>query len=135
MLMRERGAAGDRDDRPTANGSPRIVVVGPCASGKSSLVDALRARGYDAHVSAQEHSAIASLWQHTRPDIVIALEVDISAVHTRRGDDWPEWLHDVQVQRLQSASVAADLTIDTTDLDQDGVIDRAVAYLAARAVE
>jgi hypothetical protein len=31
--------------------------------------------------------------------------------------------------------VAADLTIDTTDLDQDGVIDRAVAYLAARAVE
>jgi hypothetical protein len=133
--MNEPDAVSIRDDRPTAIESPRIVVVGPCASGKSTLVDALQARGYDAHVSAQEHSAIASLWQHTDPDILIALEVDISAVRTRRADDWPEWLHDLQVQRLQAASEAADLTIDTTELNPDGVIDRAVAYLAARAVE
>ena len=130
--MNEREPAGDRDDQPTADRSPRIVVVGPCASGKSTLVDALQARGYDARVSAQEHSAIAALWRHTRPDILISLEVDIAAVRTRRGDDWPEWLHDLQMQRLQAASAAADLTIDTTELDPNGVIDRVVAFLTSR---
>ena len=125
--------ASDRVYRPTAEESSRIVVVGPCAAGKSTLVEALQARGYDAHVSGQEHSAIASLWQRTHPDILIALEVDISAVRARRGADWPEWLHDLQVQRLRAASAAANLTINTTDISPDCVVDRVVAFLSGRA--
>src|SRR5688500_4548371 len=82
--------------------SRKIVVVGPCAAGKSTLVTALRALGYDAHVSGQEHSEIATLWQHSRPDVLIALDADISAVRDRRGGSWPAWLHDLQVQRLRS---------------------------------
>lgn len=109
--------------------SKKIVVVGPCAAGKSTLVAALRALGYDAHVSGQEHSEIATLWQHSQPDVLIALDVDISAVRDRRGGTWPEWLHDLQVQRLASASRAASLTIDTTALSPQGVVDRVVAYL------
>ena len=54
--------------------SRKIVVVGPCAAGKSTLVAALRALGYDAHVSGQEHSEIATLWQHSQPDVLIALD-------------------------------------------------------------
>ncbi len=111
----------------------RIVVVGPCAAGKSTLVGALQALGYDARVSGQEHSAIASLWQHTNPDVLIVLEVDIAAVRVRRGAEWPEWLHDLQLERLGAASHAADLTIDTTLLDPPGVVDRVVAYLGQRA--
>ena len=53
--------------------SRKIVVVGPCAAGKSTLVTALRELGYDAHVSGQEHSEIAMLWQHSQPDVLIAL--------------------------------------------------------------
>ena len=107
-------------------------MVGPCAAGKSTLVTALRALGYDAHVSGQEHSEIATLWQHAQPDVLIALEVDIRAVRGRRGGSWPEWLHDRQVRRLAAASRAADLAIDTTMLSPQTVVDRVVAYLQRR---
>ncbi len=117
-------------DVPAAtSGSRKIVVVGPCAAGKSTLVAALRTLGYDAHVSGQEHSEIATLWQHSQPDVLIALDVDISAVRDRRGGSWPEWLHDLQVQRLASASRAADLAIDTTTLSTQAVFARVIAYL------
>jgi ATPase subunit of ABC transporter with duplicated ATPase domains len=109
--------------------SRKIVVVGPCAAGKSTLVTALRQLGYDAHVSGQEHSEIAMLWQHSQPDVLIALAVDISAVRDRRGEAWPEWLHDIQVRRLAAAARAANLAIDTTELSPQNVVDRVVAYL------
>jgi chloramphenicol 3-O-phosphotransferase len=109
--------------------SRKIVVVGPCAAGKSTLVTALRALGYDAHVSGQEHSEIATLWQHSQPDVLIALDVDITAVRDRRGDAWPEWLHDLQVRRPAAASRAADLAVDTTMLSAQAVVARVVTYL------
>jgi GTPase SAR1 family protein len=123
-------AEGDlRRDVTATTTSRKIVVVGPCAAGKSTLVSALRALGYDAHVSGQEHSEIAMLWQHLQPDVLIALDVDITAVRNPRGDSWPEWLHDLQVRRLAAASRAADLTIDTTMLSTQAMIARVVAYL------
>src|SRR5215207_6314368 len=118
--------------RVTPLESRKIVVVGPCAAGKSTLVTALRALGYDAHASGQEHSEIAMLWQHSHPDVLIALEVDIRAVRDRRGGSWPEWLHDRQVRRLAAASRAADFAIDTTLLSPQTVVDRVVAYLQRR---
>jgi deoxyadenosine/deoxycytidine kinase len=133
--MTEPAATEGKLGRPSSETLLRIIVVGPCAAGKSTLVEALQALGYDAHVSGQEHSAIATLWQHSRPDVLIALDVDISAVRDRRGDDWPEWLHDLQVQRLQSAVAAADLTIDTTNLDPVAVSTRVLAYLDGRGRE
>ncbi|HEX5991815.1 MAG TPA: hypothetical protein VFY70_04555 [Thermomicrobiales bacterium] len=124
-------AEGDspHDHLAASKGSKKIVVVGPCAAGKSTLVTALRALGYDAHVSGQEHSEIATLWQHSHPDVLIALDVDISAVRDRRGGSWPEWLHDLQVRRLAAASRAADLAIDTTTLSTHAVVARVLAYL------
>ena len=105
------------------------MVVGPCAAGKSTLVSALRELGYDAHVSGQEHSEIAMLWQHSQPDVLIALAVDIGAVRDRRGGSWPEWLHGIQVRRLAAASRAANLAIDTTGLTPQTVVNRVVAFL------
>jgi cytidylate kinase len=127
-------AEADRpgDARVTPTESRKIVVVGPCAAGKSTLVTALRELGYDAHASGQEHSEIAMLWQHSHPDVLIALEVDISAVRDRRGGSWPEWLHHRQVRRLAAASRAADLAIDTTAISPQTVVDRVVAYLQRR---
>ena len=107
----------------------RIVVVGPCASGKSTLVAALRELGYDAHVSGQEHSEIGSLWQRSRPDVLIALDADIDAVRARRGWSWPEWLHDLQVRRLRLAWNAADVRLDTSALNPEGVAHLVLTYL------
>jgi ABC-type cobalamin/Fe3+-siderophores transport system ATPase subunit len=112
-----------------ATESRKIVVVGPCAAGKSTLVSALRTLGYNANVSGQEHSEIATLWRHSQPDVLIALDADITAVRDRRGDSWPEWLHDLQVRRLTDAARAADLAIDTTELSTQAVLARVVAYL------
>jgi cytidylate kinase len=122
-------ADGPRGSAGASAASGKIVVVGPCAAGKSTLVAALRALGYDVHVSGQEHSEIATLWQRSQPDVLIALDVDITAVRDRRGGPWPEWLHDLQVRRLTAASQAADLVIDTTMLSAETVVERVVAYL------
>lgn len=111
---------------------PRVVVVGPCASGKSTLVTTLRARGYDASVSAQEHSAVPRLWQRSHPDVLIALLVTIEAIRERRDASWPGWLHDVQEERLADAQDAADLVIDTSNLDAGEVAERAIQFLEFR---
>ena len=119
------------DDRPVPT-SPRVVVVGPCASGKTTLVEALRAYGYDALVSAQEHSAVPQLWQRSDPDVLIALVASIDAVRERRDESWPGWLHDVQEERLAQAQDAADLVIDTSDLGADEVANLAIQFLEER---
>ena len=116
----------------THSPAPRVVVVGPCASGKTTLVEALRAQGYDASVSAQEHSAVPRLWQHTGPDVLIALLVTIDVVRERRDDGWPSWLHDLQEERLANAQDAADLVIDTSDLGADEVAALAIQFLEDR---
>ena len=101
---------------------PRIVVVGPCASGKSTLVTRLAARGHDAHVVAQEHSDVRELWKRTNPDVLIALDVWLDTVRERRAPDWPEAIYQRQHGRLASAYAAADLTIDTGEHDADSVV-------------
>ena len=120
------------DTESTVSSTPRVVVVGPCASGKTTLVTALRAHGYDAAVSAQEHSAIPRLWQRSDPDVLIALVANIDAVRERRDAAWPGWLHDVQEERLANAQDAADLVIDTSDLGADEVAERAIHFLEIR---
>ncbi len=109
----------------------RIVIVGHCASGKSTLVDALRERGFDAYISAQEHSEIAMLWAHQHPDIVIALSVSAQGVRTRRTPSWPDWLHNTQTRRLGAAFAAADLMVNTDQLDQQDVLLLVLTYLEA----
>ena len=110
----------------------RIVIVGHCASGKSTLVDSLRELGYDAYVAAQEHSEVPALWAHLQPDVVIALSVSAAEVRRRRTPSWPDWLHRKQTRRLRAAYQAADLLIDTDTLDQDAVQQAVLTYLESR---
>jgi adenylate kinase family enzyme len=116
-----------------ASRSPRIVVVGPCASGKTTLARGLRGLGFDAEVCGQEHSDISSLWRHTAPDVVIALAVDLATIRARRGDDWPEWLYRLQNDRLRDARRAARIQLDTSRLDAAATLAAAAAELRAVA--
>lgn len=115
----------DESDRS----SPRIVVVGPCASGKSTLVSALRDNGYDAYAVAQEHSAVRGLWRRKDPDVLIALDVPLDVVRQRRSPGWLESVYERQHERLASAYEAADLNIDTSRHDVDGVLTLVMEWL------
>jgi GTPase SAR1 family protein len=107
----------------------RVVVVGPCASGKTTLSERLSAAGFDAYVCAQEHSEIATLWRHLEPDAVIALDVDLASIRDRRGDDWPESIYLEQRRRLEPAWNAADIIIDTAVTSADETFAIAVEAL------
>lgn len=101
---------------------PRIVVVGPCGSGKTTLVEHLREQGYDARVVAQEHSIIRDLWQKRDPDVVIALDLDLQTLRARRSSTWSANLFALQHERLKEAFAAADLTINTAEHDEEAVV-------------
>ncbi len=109
-----------------------IGVVGPCAAGKSTLVQALRARGYNAHEVAQDHSCVPTMWQRiTRPDLLIYLDVSWKVACRRRPTDaganwWDELAH-----RLRHARRHADLYIDTDELTVAEVLETALAFLSA----
>jgi len=111
---------------------PRIVVVGTCASGKSTLVSELRARGYDAHSCAQEHSAIPELWNHSWPDLLIYLDVDLATVRRRRSAVWPESIFRAQLQRLERARATADIVIGTGRIGPDESVGLVEALVSER---
>lgn len=112
---------------------PLIAVVGPCASGKSLLVRALRERGYNAREVVQEHSYVPTMWQRvTQPDLLVYLDVSSDAARSRLptylGTDW--W--DQLARRLSHARRHADLYIQTDDLTPQGVLARALRFLERR---
>jgi energy-coupling factor transporter ATP-binding protein EcfA2 len=93
--------------------SPKLVIVGTCASGKSTLAAALREAGIDASACAQEHSEIPTLWNHTKPDVVVFLDVDLATIRARRSPTWPQTIYDAQRRRLENARSIADVIIET----------------------
>jgi hypothetical protein len=113
---------------------PRVAVVGPCAAGKSTLVAALRERGYDAHAVGQEHSGVPYLWRLGEPDLLIFLDVDIPTTGRRRNSAWPADLYETQQARLANAREHAALYLDTSPLTAREVAESAVAFVLAQVV-
>ena len=109
--------------------APRVVIVGHCAAGKSTLVEGLRRDGIDAVTAAQEHSAIPELWKHSGPDLLIYLDVDLETVRRRRGATWSAAIYDAQEERLRFARSSADLVINTAAASADEAVDRARQYV------
>jgi hypothetical protein len=111
----------------------RVAVVGSCASGKSSVVARLREQGFEAWAVAQEHSGIPDLWRHLGPDRLVMLDVTLSTIRRRRKDDgWPEWIFNVQQERLANARVHADVLVATDNLTLDAVVEEIASALRAR---
>lgn len=94
----------------------KIAVVGICASGKSTLVEGLRAEGYDAYNMAQEHSCVPGLWAKRGPDVLIMLDAELPAVRARRRVSWTQERIDVQHARLANARENADFYLCTDNL-------------------
>lgn len=112
----------------------RVIVVGPCASGKSTLVQRLREIGYDAQVCAQEHSEIPGLWRRSSPAATLALDLGIEALRRRRDEHRSELILARQRARLADAFASATALIDTSDLSPTEVLTRATAALRAAGI-
>mgnify|MGYP000309576516 CR=1 FL=1 len=114
--------------------SIRVGVVGPCASGKTTLVHSLRQRGIDARHIAQEHSYVPTMWRKiTNPDVLVYLHVSYPLTVQRRKLDWTEQEYLEQIRRLQDARTHADLYIDTDSLAPAEVLDQVLSYLEKHA--
>ena len=110
-----------------------IGVVGPCGSGKSTLVAGLERHGYRCRHIAQEHSYVPSMWQRlTNPDLLIFLHCSYENSTTRRKLNWQPADHAEQMRRLAHALAHADCVIDTNIFTAEEVLARALDYLSER---
>jgi guanylate kinase len=107
-----------------------IGVVGPCGSGKSTLIENLEKRGFTCRHIAQEHSYVQAMWQIiTKPNILIFLHASFPVSTARRKLTWREKDYDEQSRRLSHARQHAHIIIDTDDLTPDQVLQKALDYL------
>jgi deoxyadenosine/deoxycytidine kinase len=107
----------------------RIVIVGVCAAGKTTLAESLKRLGYDADTVAQEHSHVPTLYRHTSPDVVIYLDASFATIKKRREIDWDESFLAEQQARLADAHSACDLYVKTDSLNADQVFRRVRRWL------
>lgn len=107
-----------------------IGVVGPCGSGKSTLIAGLEKRGYRCRHIAQEHSYVKQMWQIiTNPDLLIYLQCSFENSTARRQLNWLPADHEEQLRRLSHAREHAQLIIDTDSSSIEDVLAQALKYL------
>lgn len=107
-----------------------IGVVGPCGSGKSTLIAGLEKSGYLCRHIAQEHSYVQAMWQEiTQPDILIFLDASFPVSTARCNLSWQKKDHDEQYRRLSHARKHANLVIETDGLSPEQVLQKALKYL------
>lgn len=114
---------------PKAPQSRRVLVVGVCSSGKSTLVKNLKEKGYRAFACAQEHSGVPRLWERSNPDVLIYLDASIHAVRLRRKVHWKRAVLEQERLRLSHAREHCDLYIYTDGLSPEDVLSRALTFL------
>jgi deoxyadenosine/deoxycytidine kinase len=115
---------------------PVIKVVGVSASGKSTLVGALREHGYDARAVSQEHSHAATLWkQFDVPRVLIYLDCTLEVQRARRPNVPWEAAHLAEERRrLHNACAEADVRLNTAALGSADVLRAVLAYLRAKRI-
>lgn len=108
-----------------------IGLVGPCASGKTTLTAALRALGFNVRHIAQEHSYVPHMWQKiTNPDVLVYLDVSYETSIARCKLDWTEAEYTEQLRRLSHAHQHADIIIHTDPLTPEEVLAKVLSHLA-----
>jgi hypothetical protein len=115
---------------------PLIKVVGISASGKSTLVTALRAAGWNARPVSQEHSDVEDLWkQFGFPKVLIFLDNDLAGQAARRPDvEWSSENMAQERERLQHAYEHADLRLNTAHLTGQQVSEIVTAFLHSHKI-
>jgi ABC-type cobalamin/Fe3+-siderophores transport system ATPase subunit len=95
-------------------GSPVLIIAGPCGSGKTTLVRDLARCNIKARQVAQEHSFVPDMWQKlAQPDILIFLDASFETCKFRKQFNWTEEDYKEQKRRLQHALQHSDIYIQT----------------------
>lgn len=109
---------------------PVIGVVGVCGAGKTTLINGLKNHGFDVHHIAQEHSYVATMWQHmVNPDVLIFLDASYPETVRRRKLNWTVEEYQEQQRRLSHARQNCHLYIDTDPLTPHEVVDQVLEFL------
>jgi septin family protein len=104
----------------------RIGIVGPCGSGKTTLIKKLIEQR---HI-AQEHSYVPNMWKLlVNPDLLIYLDVTFQTATERRRLNWSELEFQEQLRRLSNARKMADLVIQTDALTPDQVAEQTSIFI------
>jgi nicotinamide riboside kinase len=107
-----------------------VGVVGPCGSGKTTLIAGLAAYQIRTRHIAQEHSYVPYMWQRiTNPDFLIFLDASYPETIRRRQLNWSIEEYEEQHRRLAHARLHAHLYIDTDPLTPQEVIQQVVEFL------
>jgi thymidylate kinase len=101
----------------------RIVIVGPCGAGKSTLADGLCEHNYDARQITQEHSFVPKMWKLiSKPDILIYLDASFETCNQRKQLDWGPKDHAEQLRRLTHARQHCDIYLPTDGLTPEEIL-------------
>lgn len=107
-----------------------IAIVGPCAAGKTTLTENLKAFGYNIKHIAQEHSYVPDMWKRTvHPDKLIYLDVSYDVSKKRRSLNWTKGEYQKQIRRLSHARDHADFYLNTDNLSQEDVLSLVLNFL------
>lgn len=107
-----------------------IGVVGPCAAGKTTLINNLKKQGYHARQIAQEHSYVQDMWARiSKPSLLIYLDVSYENSINRKRLNWSRKEYQTQIERLYHARKNADIYIDTNNINSDEVFSTTVERL------
>ncbi len=116
------------------NQSLLIGVVGPCGSGKSTLIAGLEREGYTCRHIAQEHSYVPYMWKRiTNPDVLIFLNASFPVCTLRRRLNWAPEDYEEQLRRLAHAREHADLIIETDNISPAEVLAGVVHFLGSKS--
>mgnify|MGYP001821105519 CR=1 FL=1 len=114
---------------------PRIVVVGPDAAGKSTLVARLKVLGYNARSCAQDHSYVPDMWRRvSRPGFLVFLDAGLETIAQRRAIDWGQERLNTLQARLAHARAHCDLYLPTDGLTPDEVCARVTVALSVEGI-
>jgi len=112
-----------------------VGIVGPCASGKSTLISGLRVDSVQFRHIAQEHSYVPDMWQRlTHPHALIFLDASFSLTCQRGQLNWTEAEYAEQHRRLSHARAHADCYILTDDLSPKEVQNRVMDFLLSKGI-
>jgi len=107
-----------------------IGIVGPCGSGKSTLVAGLEQNGFRCRHIAQEHSYVQYMWKRiTNPDVLIFLNASFEVTTRRRRLNWTKADYDEQQSRLAHARQHANLLIETDTITAEEVLAGVLDFL------
>jgi shikimate kinase len=112
----------------------RVVLVGACGSGKTTLAQGLVPLGYEVRECRQEHSGVPHMWQViSRPDVLIYLDASEDVVERRGRRQYVPGLYEDQRRRLAHARAHCDLYVMTDDLTPSQVLERVTDFLSQRS--